>query len=67
MHRYNIISKSGKGNKYGSIYTFVYQVDGKSDKYRCELYCRGSENRVGKFCYLAQYKYPLKKGQRLLS
>lgn len=58
MHTYNIITKLGKGNHYGAVYTFIYQVDGKSERHRCELYCRGSQGRTGSFCYLSPNKYP---------
>lgn len=59
MHSYNIISKSGKGNVYGSVYTITYQVDNETTRYDADVYCLGSENRIGKFCFLESYEYPL--------
>lgn len=57
-HTYNIIKKHGKGNIKGSIYTIEYQVDNLPQRYMSDMYCLGSENRIGKFAWLESQNYP---------
>lgn len=59
MSKYIIVSKSGRGNMRGSVYTITYQVENYSGNYKCDMYCMGTlEGRKGKYVYLEGNEYP---------
>lgn len=59
MSRYVIVSKSGRGNERGSVYTISYQVDGLSTIYKADFICLGTlEGRKGKYAFLEGNEYP---------
>ena len=58
-HYFNIIKKSGKGNKSGSVYDITYQVNDHSQMYTVEMYCLGlDDNGKGRYCFLDGKQYP---------